>query len=99
MPALAEGFVATTNHIKVRVVDVCFSQAAWGSPVAPTFGIVNSSQPLHYYESLNGKSGEDLKKAIQEIIANPNVELKHTYGDVTTILKDTDQHPENSSQV
>lgn len=96
---LAVGYVAINNNIKVRVVDANYTQAAWGSPIAPTFGVVDSSQPDNYYESLNGKSGEELKTAIRDIVANPSIVRKHTYGDVTTILKDADQNPDNSSQV
>ena len=65
----------------------------------PTFGVVTSTVPAGYYDSLEGLSGDGLRQGIQEIIANPAVVRKHTYGDVTDILNQADQNPENSNEV
>lgn len=96
---LPEGYVALSNNIVVRVVDANFTQAVWGTPINPTYGEVLSTQPSEYYALLNNKSGEELKEALKEIIANELNIRKHTYGDVVDILKTSDQNPLNSSEV
>ena len=44
-------------------------------------------------------SGNSLKQALQEIIANPAVVRAHSYGDIWEILKQADQNPANSNEV
>lgn len=87
------------NNIKVRVVDNDFVFAPFGTPVNPTFGLVSSTQPTGYYDSLDGLSGAALEQALQDIIADPTVVRAQTYTDVIDILKEADQNPENSNQI
>lgn len=87
------------NNITVRVVDNDFVVAPFGTPVNPTFGLVSSTQPAGYYDSLDGLSGAALEQALQDIIADPTIVRAQTYTDVIDILKEADQNPENSNQV
>jgi endonuclease I len=87
------------NNLIIRVIDQDFIQSPWGTPVNPTYGVVIPAIPDGYYNSLNGKSGDELRQALQDIIANPDVVRAHTYGDVTTVLYTADQNPANSSEV
>jgi len=96
---LPSGYVRLNNNLGVWVIDNDFTVAAWGTPVNPTYGLVASTAPAGYYNSLNGKSGAQLKQAIQDIIANPATVHAQNYGDVTDILKEADQNPLNSNQV
>lgn len=96
---LVEPIVASNNNVEVRVVDNDFTIAAWGTPVNPTTGIVQSTQPNGYYDSLDGLADLALRQALQDIIANPSTVRAQTYADVIDILKEADQNPENSNQV
>lgn len=87
------------NNIKIRIVDNDFVVAPFGTPVNPTFGLVSSTQPTGYYDSLDGLSGAALEQALQDIIADPTVVRAQTYTDVIDILKEADQNPENSNQI
>lgn len=87
------------NNITIRVVDNDFVVAPFGTPINPTFGVVSSTQPADYYDSLDGFSGVDLKQALQDIIANPTIVRAQTYTDAIDILKEADQNPENSNQI
>ncbi|WP_304142114.1 endonuclease [Mesoflavibacter zeaxanthinifaciens] len=87
------------NNIKIRIVDNDFVVAPFGTPVNPTFGVVSSTQPTGYYDSLDGLSGAALEQALQDIIADPTVVRAQTYTDVIDILKEADQNPENSNQI
>src|SRR5690606_39512851 len=60
---------------------------------------VTSTQPIDYYNSLDGLSDVVLRQALQDIVADPNVVRAQTYADVIDILKEADQNPENSNQV
>jgi hypothetical protein len=95
---LPEGFIALQN-IKIRVRDMNFVVASWGSPMTPTFGNVNSTAPSDYYASCYGLSGNALKQALQDIIANPSLVRAHSYGDVVEILNNADQNPANNNEV
>uniref|UniRef100_UPI0037C06C28 endonuclease n=1 Tax=Flavobacterium sp. TaxID=239 RepID=UPI0037C06C28 len=97
--ALPSGYVRMNDNVKIEIIDNDFSVAAWGTPLNPTYGIVNSTVPVGYYASLEGKSGPVLKQAVQDIIANPAVVHAHNYGDVNTILQMADQNPLNSNEV
>jgi len=97
--ALPNGFVRMNDNIEIIIIDNDFTVAGWGTPVNPTRGNVSSTAPAGYYASLNGKSGVQLKQAIQDIIANPAVVRAHNYGDITEILKKADQNPLNSNEV
>lgn len=96
---LPSGYVRLNDNINIRVVDNDFSTSPWGTPLNPTYGVVASTAPAGYYDSLNGKSGTVLVQAIQDIIANPTVVRAHNYGDVTNILKVADRNPLNHNQV
>ncbi|MCB0398085.1 MAG: endonuclease [Winogradskyella sp.] len=96
---LVEPIVPGNNNVEVRVVDNDFSVASWGTPINPTTGIVQSTQPDGYYDSLDGLSDMALRQALQDIIANPTVVRAQTYADVVDILLEADQNPENSNQV
>lgn len=96
---LPEGYITLNNSVKVRVLDVNFQVASWGTPQTPTFGNVTTTAPNGYYSSLEGLSGASLKQAVQDIIANPVVVRAHSYGDVVEILNNADQNPANNNQV
>lgn len=96
---LPAGYVRLNDNIEVRIIDNDFTVAAWGTPLNPTHGVVTSTAPTGYYDSLEGKSGAQLKQAVQDIIANPAVVRAHNYGDITNILKVADQNPLNSNEV
>jgi hypothetical protein len=93
------GFNRLNDNIIIRVIDNDFTIDPWGTPLNPTYGIVTSTAPAGYYNSLNGLSGIALKQALQNIIADPLVVRKHTYGDAIDILKEADHNPENGNQV
>lgn len=92
-------YLALNNHLEIRVVDNDFTTAEFGTPINPTFGIVKSTRPSDYYDSLDGLSNSDLRQGIQEIIAEEGVVRAQTYADVIDILKEADQNPENSNEV
>lgn len=96
---LVEPIVASNNLIEIRIVDNDFTIAPWGTPLTPTYGQVLSTQPSGYYSSLNGKSGEDLRLAIQNIIADEVLVRTHSYADAYNILELADQNPLNSNEV
>lgn len=96
---LVEPIVASNNFVEIRIVDNDFTMAAWGTPLNPTTGIVQSTQPTGYYDSLDGLSDTSLRQALQDIIADPTLVRAQTYADVIDILKEADQNPENSNQV
>ncbi|MFN3969393.1 endonuclease [Flavobacterium sp.] len=96
---LPSAYNRINDNIEIRIIDNDYTVAAWGTPLNPTYGIVTSTAPAGYYDSLEGKSGATLKQAVQDIIANPNVVHAHNYGDMETILKTADQNPLNSNQV
>ncbi|MES2811783.1 MAG: endonuclease [Bacteroidota bacterium] len=89
----------TNNNIEVRVHDNDYIVQPWGTPIAPTYGVCSNTMPVGYYNSLEGKSGNQLKQAIQDIIAEPTVVRYQTYGDIWEILKEADTDPRNSSNV
>ncbi|MEM0542753.1 endonuclease [Flavobacterium sp. j3] len=93
------GYNRVNDNIELRIIDNDFTTSTWGTPLNPTYGVVQSTAPVGYYDSLEGKAGLDLKQAIQDIIANPTVVRAHNYGDIESILKVADQNPLNSNQV
>lgn len=96
---LQEPYIPNNGAIEVRIVDNDFTVAPWGTPINPTYGLIESTQPEGYYASLNGLAGDDLRQALQAIIADESTVRIHTYADVIDILKSADQNPENSNQV
>ena len=87
------------DNVEFLVVDLDFTVAPWGTPIDPTFDLVESTEPEAYYNSLGGLADGDLRQAIQDIIANPATVRNQTYADAIDILKDADQNPENSNEV
>jgi hypothetical protein len=96
---LQEPYIPNNGAIEVRIVDNDFTVAPWGTPINPTYGLVESTQPEGYYDSLNGLAGEDLRQALKDIIADQNTVRIHSYADVIDILKSADQNPLNSNEV
>ena len=96
---LPSEFLALNNNLKIRVLDNDFTIAAFGTPTSPTFGIVSSTQPNGYYDSLDGLADTNLQQALQDIIAEEGVVRAQTYADVVEILKEADQNPAHSNQV
>lgn len=97
--AVQSGYALANNNIVLRVHDNDFVVQPWGTPIAPTYGVVAPTTPAGYYAPLEGLSGNALKQALQNIIADPAVVRAHNYGDVNTILLQSDQNPANSGQV
>lgn len=95
---LPTGYKRLNDNIEVRVIDNDFTTKPWGTPLTPTYNLVNAQIPTSYYETMEGKSGETLRTAIRDIIAGPQVRA-HNYGDVETMLKEADQNPLNSNEV
>jgi hypothetical protein len=96
---LPQQYNRLNDNIEIRVVDNDFVTLPFGTPLNPTFGNVTSTAPVNYYASLEGLSGNALKQALQNIIADANVVHAHNYGDSVEILKTADQNPLNSNQV
>ncbi|MBK9257054.1 MAG: endonuclease [Saprospiraceae bacterium] len=92
-------YLKLNNELIIRVVDNDFRVADFGTPINPTYGKVNGTQPEEYYSSLNGKKVTELRNVLQSIIANPEIVRAQTYNDVIDVLKEADQNPENSNQV
>ncbi|HLT32729.1 MAG TPA: endonuclease, partial [Aquaticitalea sp.] len=99
LTGLPPTFSALNNNLRIRAVDNDFTMAAFGTPINPTYGVVASTQPEGYYDSLNGLSDTSLKQAIQDIVAEEGVVRAQTYADIVDILKKADQNPENSNEV
>ncbi|NOY47888.1 MAG: T9SS type A sorting domain-containing protein [Chlorobi bacterium] len=97
--SLPSQYLALNDNVQIRIVDNDFVIAPWGIPTSPTFGLVASTQPNGYYNSLDGLSDAALRQALQDIIANPATVRAQTYADVIDILKEADQNPANSNQV
>lgn len=96
---LPAAYELASNNLNVRVHDNDYLVQPWGSPLFPTYGLAPRNIPVGYYDSLEGKAGNQLKQAIQDIIANPMVVREHTYAEVWDILKEADVDPANSSNV
>ncbi len=93
------GYDKLNNNIEIRVVDNDYTTALWGTPLSPTHGLVSSTAPIGYYNTIEGLSGTFLKQALQDIIANPATVHAQNYGDIINMLKQSDQNPANSNQV
>jgi hypothetical protein len=97
--SLPDGFLALNDKIEVRIVDNDFQIAPYGVPTNPTFTFVTSTAPNDYYFSLDGNAGDELKQAIQNIIADSTIVRTQTYADIVDILNQADQNPANSNEV
>jgi len=73
-----------------------YAQSDFGSSFNPTYGIVQSNIPQDYYQQANGKSSEQLKEALYQIISN-HVVFPYTSSSTDTwdILQLSDQDPQN----
>ena len=72
------------------------SQSDFGSSFNPTYGIVQTNIPQDYYQEANGKSSEQLKEALYQIISNHTVfPYTSTSTDTWDILQLSDQDPQN----
>lgn len=96
---LQSPYIPFNNQVIIRVVDNDFTSAAWGTPLNPTFDNVISTQPNSYYDTLDGLADAQLRQAMQNVIADPNIVRAQTYADVIDILKEADQSPVNSNKV
>tara|TARA_R110002012_G_scaffold154445_2_gene314798 strand:+ start:479 stop:2437 length:1959 start_codon:yes stop_codon:yes gene_type:complete len=96
---LPNPLIAFNNFIIVRVIGNDFIVAPYGTPLNPTYGIVSSTQPAGYYDSIDGLAGAALDQAIQDIIADPTTVRAQTYNDVIDMLTEADLSPENSNKV
>jgi len=92
-------YLPLNNNVEIRIVDNDFRIADFGTPINPTYGKVKGTFAADYYDSLNGLSDENLRNALQNIIANPNLVRAQTYNDLIALLSEADQNPENSNQV
>jgi endonuclease I len=97
--ALPPDVEVNNNSILRRVRDTDFQVAGFGTPIAPTFGLVSSTAPAGYYAFLEGLSGVALKEALQEIIANPSEVHLHSYADMWDIIRVADTNPLNSGEI
>lgn len=91
--------IASNNSILRRVEDNDYLTSNFGTPLNPTYGNVTSTAPSNYYSSLEGLSGNSLKQALQDIIANPSEVHLHSYADIWDIIRVADQNPANHSKV
>lgn len=92
-------YLAINNNLQIRIVDNDFTVAPFGTPINPTYGAVESTQPDGYYDTLDGLADAALRQAIQDIVAEEGVVRAQTYNDVIEILKEADENPANSNQV
>lgn len=99
LQSLPIGYVAYNNNFTIRVYDANYATDPWGTPLNPTYNFVTPTIPSGYYDSLEGLSGNALKQAVQNIIANPAVVRLHSYADIWEILKTSDRNPRNNNQV
>ena len=76
------------------------AQSDFGSSFNPTYGIVQSNIPQDYYQEANGKSSDQLKEALYQIISNHTV-FPYTSSSTDTwdILQLSDQDPQNHNNM
>ena len=96
---MSEGFKRANDNVIIRIIDNDFTTASYGTPLAPTYDQVESTQPDGYYDSIDTLADDALVQALQDIIADPSIVRAQTYSDIIDILKEADQSPLNSNQV
>ena len=71
-------------------------QSNFGPPSNPTYNVIQPNIPQEYYQEANGKSSEELKEALYQIVSN-HVVFPYTSSSTDTwdILQLSDQDPEN----
>lgn len=94
-----DGFRVVRDNIDILVTDLDFTMAVWGNPLNPTYDKVQSSEAQGYYTNLSGKGGIELRQAMQNILADPDIVRSQTYADIINVLKEADQNPDHSNQV
>lgn len=92
-------FIPDNDNLEVVIIDADFQVDPWGTPINPTYNLVNSTAADDYYNSADGLAGENLRQAIQNIIADPATVRAHTYTDAYSIIEEADENPENSNEV
>jgi endonuclease I len=92
-------YIILNDDVLIRAVDDDFTIAPFGTPLNPTYGVVASTVPNGYYNTMDGLADNALRDAMQTIIADPTVVRAQTYADVYDILREADQNPANSNQV
>ena len=97
--SLPQDFIPDNDNLEVVVTDGDFQVDPWGTPLNPTFDQVSSTQPDDYYNSADGLAGQNLRQAIQSIIADQSVVRAHSYADAYNIIEEADENPENSNEV
>ena len=97
--SLPEGFIPLRDRAVVRAVDDDYGVSSWGTPLDPTYDLVESTAPINYYAALEGKAGINLRQAITDLIADPETVRAQTYADVIDIVKEADQNPKNNNEV
>lgn len=96
---LPSGYKKLRNRVDFLVIDNDFKVSNYGTPLLPTYGLVQSTAPESYYDSLENLASPNLEQAITNIIAKTGVVRHHTYADITTILQDSDATPNHSNKV
>ena len=96
---LPQEYNRLTDNVEVLVIDLDFTMAQWGTPLEPTYGFVESTEPEDYYNSIGGLADNELRQAIQDLVADSETVRTQTYADAIDILKTADQSPENSNEV
>jgi hypothetical protein len=62
--AIPAGFNKLNDNLEIIIIDNDFTIDPWGPPTQPTYGIVASTAPMGYYNSIDGLSGSALKQAL-----------------------------------
>lgn len=70
---LPSTFSSLNNNLRIRVVDNDFTVASFGTPINPTYGVVASTQPNGYYDTLDGLSNTALRQAIQNSLGTRQI--------------------------
>ena len=96
---LPQDFIPDNDNLEVVVTDGDFQVDPWGTPLNPTYDLVSSTAPDDYYSSADGLAGQNLRDAIQAIIADQSVVRAHSYADAYNIIELADENPENSNEV
>lgn len=97
--AIPAGYNKLNDNVEIIIIDNDYTIDPWGPPTQPTYGIVTSTAPAGYYNSIDGLAGSALKQALQNIIADSTVVRAHNYGDIIDILKEADHDPKNGNKV
>ncbi len=96
---LDENYEAYNDNYSFTIEDDDYAVSDYGTPLNPSYDKVSSTAPEGYYDGLNGLSGQNLKNAITDLIADASEVRAQTYGDVWDMLKEADVNPENNNQV